>query len=311
MASEVPAPKPSRALLVAELILLVAAGVFALSFHLRSPGFEVDERSYQEVARVLEAEGQGGDAVLLFPWWTERARLFLPERFPIVGYLGSDADDLAAHPRVWVLSQPRLPRADEADFARQFSPGREALGPSRRFGNLALRLYQNGRHVPRVLSAADALSSAQAYLETEDGERLPCAPAGASFLCPNNVRIAREWHEVHFQPRHCIYTQPPGGPTRVVLELVTPPAAALQLEAGLVWDREFHRGPGLTPLHVGVDDASGETLVRLSIPPGLEGLQRAKGPGTSGTLRLWVQSDQRNLREACIDLFAVGSGGDQ
>ena len=35
---------------------------------------------------LLAAERQPGDVVLLAPWWTERARIFVPEGLPVVGY---------------------------------------------------------------------------------------------------------------------------------------------------------------------------------------------------------------------------------
>ena len=70
----------------------------------------VAEIDYQAVAAVLESEGKPGDVVLLHPWWTERARIYVPERVPVVGYQGSESDPLELHPRIWVLSQPRMDR---------------------------------------------------------------------------------------------------------------------------------------------------------------------------------------------------------
>ena len=113
--------------------MVVAAA--CLVFQLRMPSRAVAETDYQAVAAVLEAEGKPGDVVLLHPWWTERARIYLPERIPVVGYQGSDQDPLELHPRVWVLSQPRM----DGVFKTKNAP----VEPAREFGNLHLALYEN------------------------------------------------------------------------------------------------------------------------------------------------------------------------
>src|SRR5882757_9704555 len=104
-----------------EGLALGAVALLCIAFQVRLPSRLPDERDYLEVQKVLEAEAQPGDALLLYPWWTERARLFAPERMTVVGYQGSDADDLEQHARVWVLAQPDLPRASLSDFLQGFS----------------------------------------------------------------------------------------------------------------------------------------------------------------------------------------------
>ncbi len=90
--------------------LLVAVAVLCLAFQLWLPSTHVAEADYQAAAQVLASERQPGDVVLLVPWWTERARIFVPEGLPVVGYQGSDADSLDRYPRIWVLSEPHKPR---------------------------------------------------------------------------------------------------------------------------------------------------------------------------------------------------------
>ncbi len=113
--------------------ILAAVAVGCLAFQLWLPSTHVAEADYAAVAQVLEREAQPGDAVLLAPWWTERARIFVPARVPVTGYQGSDGDDLERAPRVWVLSQPGLPRAGMDAFWAAF----RALGLRDwdRFGN--------------------------------------------------------------------------------------------------------------------------------------------------------------------------------
>ena len=91
-----------------QLLLLVVAGVVALLFHLREPARSPAERDYLDAARYIQENARPGDVVLLFPWWSERARLYVPEEIPVVGHLNSDRDDLMRYPRIWVLAQPEL-----------------------------------------------------------------------------------------------------------------------------------------------------------------------------------------------------------
>src|SRR5205814_26673 len=151
-----------------------------------------------------------GDVVLLFPWWTERARLFMPDGVPVVGYLGSDGDDLTRSPRIWVLAEPRLPKASRSAFDAAFLPNRTRLSDPRTFGNLELTVFANNRYRPALFSAADALAAAHVYLENPQGQRSECQPDASGFSCGADdegqpVRVGVEWHEVKFMPRHCVH----------------------------------------------------------------------------------------------------------
>jgi hypothetical protein len=112
----------------AEGSILVAVAVLAIGFQLWLPTTHVAETDYQAVASVLASEQQPGDVVLLVPWWTERARIFMPDGLPVVGYIGSDSDALERHPRIWVLSEPHLPRAGIGAFEDVFLPQRTEVG---------------------------------------------------------------------------------------------------------------------------------------------------------------------------------------
>ena len=264
---------------MAEALVVVVTAVLCLGFQLRVPATHVEEADYVAVARVLEAESQAGDVVLLFPWWTERARLFMPSNIPVVGYLGSDGDDLIEHARIWVLSEPSLPGTDVAGFKKGFDSDRTEDGPARTFGNLELRRYRNGRARPIVFSAVDAPG------------------------------IRAEWHEVKFSPQRCLRLNPPGGDVQASLDFVgVPQAAALRLEAGYTWDRGAFRSSNLSTAHVGVD-FDGQNAVTIDLPPGREGLVVKNGPGVraGATLHVWTQADNNELRDLCVRVFALGA----
>jgi hypothetical protein len=294
-------------------LLLVALA--CLVFQLRLPGRFASEADYRTVADWLRAEARPGDAVLLFPWWTEKARLYLPPELPVYGYLGSDQDDLSAHPRVWVLGQPELPRADTSGFRSAFLPGRTAVGTPRREGNLELTLYENGRYRPRRFVASEAYAKARVYLESPEGTRRDCPFDGRVHRCPGppHLYVAPEWHEIHYQPRHCLWMHPPGGKERLVAELDgVPGGTELRLEGGIIFEHAVRREPRLSTTHFGVEDAaSREQLLQISQPPGLEGVLKAShtlSPGEPRTVKVWVQADNPDSRQVCLDLFALGDG---
>lgn len=304
-----------RTLALLELGVLVLVAIGCLVFQLRLPGQLPSEDHYRAVADALRAEARPGDAVLLFPWWTERARLYLPPALPLYGYLGSDQDDLGAHPRVWVLAQPGLPRAREADFLAAFQPGRTMEGSPRQVGPLELTLYANGRYQPRRFVASEVPASARVYLESPEGARQDCPFDGRVHRCPGppHLYVAAEWHEIRYEPRHCLWMHAPGGPQRLVAEFQGVPAdTEWRLEAGIVSEFASHQGPRLSTTHVGVEDARGrESLMTLSLPPGREGVQRvarALPPGPARTVRLWVQANNAESRQVCLDLLALGPG---
>ncbi|ATB27836.1 hypothetical protein MEBOL_001281 [Melittangium boletus DSM 14713] len=301
-----------------ELGGLVLVALVCLVFQLRLPSHFPSESDYRTVAGWLSAEARPGDAVLLFPWWTEKARLYLPPELPVYGYLGSDADALGAHPRVWVLGQPGLPRADESGFEAAFLPRRTAVGAPRHAGPLELTLYENGRYRPRSFVASEASARARVYLESPDGTRIDCPFDGRVHRCPGppHLYVAPEWHELFYQPRHCLWMHPPGGPQRLVAEFDgVPGGTELRLEGGIIFEHAAARAPRLSITHLGVDDArSQEPLMSISVPPGLEGVQktsRALPPGEPRTVKVWVQADNPESRQVCLDVLALGSHGER
>ena len=280
-------------------MILFAVAVFCLIFQLWLPTARVAEADYQAVTSVLNAERQQGDVVLLAPWWTERARIYVPEGIPVVGYQGSDADSLERSPRIWVLSEPSLPNAGMHDFEKAFSGARTPLGAERRFGNLALRLYQNGRHRPVVVDAADALAQAQVYLESPDGNRQPCMWTGSAHRCANGKVVGREWHEVHFAPYSCVKMEAPGGATRLVVEFTAPATQTSAMSAGYIWEYGAYLDR-ITPSTVTLE-VNGQAQ-SLDLPVGDELMHRLEGPALpeGARVRIALSSQNPNARVVCV-----------
>lgn len=305
-----------RALPLLGLGVFILVALWCLLFYARLPGRLPTEADYRAIAARLKAEARPGDAVLLFPWWTERARLYVPPELSVYGYFGSDRDDLKAHPRIWVLGQPRLPRSNEDDFLQSFLPGRTLVGSSVQEGNLTLTLYTNGRYRPHHFVASEAYAHARVYLESPNGTRRPCPFDGKAHRCPGapHLYVAPEWHEILYKPRRCLWMHPPGGPERLVAEFDgVPGGTGLRIEGGIIFEH-FFGAPHRSNIHMGVDDAhTGERLLDVVVPQGVPGLQKAERtlpPGEPRTVKLWSQADNPEARQLCLDMFALGPAGE-
>jgi hypothetical protein len=287
---------------------MLAAALYAVVFQFTLPSRLAKDEDYRQVVQVLSQEARPKDVVFLFPWWTERARLFIPEGLPVVGYLHSESDALYEHPRVWVLSQPRLPKNDVSGFEKAFLPGRRQEGAPRAFGGLMLTLYTNGRARPVLFSAVQQVARAEVYLEQPDGARESCPFNGAAHVCPGGAHVAAEWHELFYEPRFCLAMQPPGGGTRLIAQFRDVPASAeLLLEGGVNWEHALARDT--TPLNLGAEDADTRApLLNIQVPLAKEGMQKAAlapAPAVK-SLRLWTQADNAKDRDACLELRAFG-----
>ncbi len=297
----------SKVLGLAEGLAIALVAAACIAFQLWLPSTHVADSDYSALSQVLSAEAKPGDAMLLYPWWTERARLFMPEKVPVVGYFGSDADSLELNPRIWVLSQPRLPRSNIDAFMKLFGPQRSEIGSERTFGNLSLRLFTNGRSRPVRFSANEKLAGARVYLEDRNGARESCEFNGRTHRCPNGAEVLAEWHELKFQPRNCIRFFPPGNGVKLVAEFANVPAASsLTLLGGYIWEHAVHIGPELAQTDLGLE-VNGQTSV-LSLPPGTDGVQRIERQSTpdGAAVRVWVTASNPNDREVCFELYGFG-----
>jgi hypothetical protein len=302
--SDVP-PEERGARLVAGTPALVLAMValLGLGFQLHLPHTLPSDGDDQAVGAALAAEHAPGDVVLLHPWWTERARLFLPASIPVVGYLGDTGDDLIAHPRIWVLADERLPFVPDTDFRARFLPDRTPLGPSRRFGPLTLTPYRNGRARTVRFSAVEELGQAEVTVESPGGASAPCPRSGEAFVCRSG-RAEPAWHEVLYQPVRCLFVIPPGGAARIAVRFPEAPAGTLLLEAGISWEHAWKRERSDVQLTLGGPAG----VLHLRIPQGHEGFVSADAPiPAPGPVTLTVQADDPHEREVCVRLRVLGN----
>ncbi|MGZ3444860.1 MAG: hypothetical protein ACXWLG_04550 [Myxococcaceae bacterium] len=286
-------------------LALVLVALLGLGFQVQLPRAFPSTADYRGVAEALAAARAPGDVVLLHPWWTERARLYLPPDLPVVGYLGDTSDDLLSHPRVWVLANPHLPRTPDADFRRNFLPDRTPAGEPRRFGPLTLTPYRNGRARSIVLSATDAFERLEVSVEGAGSAPVACQRSGARVLCPFDATVEVAWHEVLYQPVRCLFVVPPSGGRTLAIRLPEGPAAdALLLEAGITWEHAWI--PDRADVQVRLDSPAGALHVR--IPGAHEGFVRGEAPSSAtGPWTLRVQTTNPHDRQLCVRLRALGA----
>jgi hypothetical protein len=289
-----------------EGLVVVVVAVVCIAFQLRVASTSPTDADYQAAAAKIEQEFQPGDAVLLAPWFIERARIFVPERVPVIGYYGSDGADLTQHPRVWVLANPSLPGFSFGSFLDAFQPKRTEDGPATTFGGLELRRYRNGRSRPVLFSAAQSLGNARVFLQTGQGEQA-CQFNSRSWRCPNGGEVVEEWRELHFEPHRCLRFYPPGGPVKLVAEFPNVPAASsLQLITGYIWERGAYRNADSTD--VGFEAGGSSEVTRLLA--GVEKVYRIEKTNTpAGPVRVWVQATNPSSREVCFELYGFGPEG--
>ena len=289
----------------APALALVIVALFGLGFQLQLPRAFPSDADYRAVAGALAAARAPGDVVLLHPWWTERARLFLPPELSVVGYLGDTADDSIEHPRVWVLANERLPRTPDADFRHNFLPDRTPAGELRQFGPLTLTSYRNGRARRVPLSLVDALDRLEVSVEGpgEAGAQ-PCRRSGARVQCPFDASVEVAWHEVLYQPVRCLYLLPPSGGRTLSVRLPDAPAAdALLLEAGITWEHAWI--PGRSDVQLRLESPAGTLISK--IPGGHEGFVRAETPAVAaGPWTLRITTANPHDRQTCVRLRALG-----
>ncbi len=287
---------------MAEAAILVMVALYCLWFQLRLPSSHVAESDYVAAAQHIATQKQPGDAVLLAPWWTERARLFVRGDVSVVGHLHSAQDDISDAPRIFVLSQPNLPGANLSAFRRDFLPQRRPLDAAHTFGNLVLQLFENDRFRPKRFDAATALGTASASIQSPDGSTQPCQWQGQGFRCGNGQEITVEWHEVFFAPYRCVRLYPPGGALSAVLEFANVPGInTVELRAAYTWDRgTFKEGVDTTFLEL-TDDTNTRTV---ELRPGQEHFVSTTLTVTPGaTLKVTSRAQSANARDVCVQLF--------
>lgn len=121
------------------LLLLVALGAGALLFDLTLSFRVPSDEDWAEAAAALRARGRSGDAVQIWPWWAERARLFV-DALPVALEEDLGRADYVGVGRLWILSLPRTPYFRPPDDALR-SRGATPESAEQRFGALSLRAW--------------------------------------------------------------------------------------------------------------------------------------------------------------------------
>ena len=130
----------------------------------------------------------------------------------------------------------------------------------------------------------------------------PCTWIGAGFRCATNKVVSAEWHEVHFAPYRCLKMEPPGGASRLVVELTASASESSQVLAGYIWEYGAHHGPGITPSTVTLE-VDGQPR-SLELPVRDELMHRLDGPALpeGARVRLMISAQNPTDRVACVAL---------
>jgi hypothetical protein len=260
---------------------------------------------WRAAAELLEREARAGDAVALSPWWAERARQLLPERFPVLARPSLADDDLVGVERVWLLDQPASPGhrdALRAELERRAAPA----APTGKAGRIELTPFALRSATLPLAFLPDLLATATVAVGT-----LPCRPdAGLTFRCPAPpfVVVATQVRELAFAPRRCIYAHP--SPDRAAPLTVTfgrvPLGRRLRGHTGIAGEAAWW-GEAPVRLAIRVD---GEEVGAFDEPPGQPGwhafeVDTARFGGRPADLSFTVTAADVRARHFCFDAFTL------
>jgi hypothetical protein len=300
--------KRARSLLLrAEAAAVLVAALLSIIFYLRLPSALPSQEDYQAVAARVDSLAGEGDAVLLDPWWAERARLFV-KRLPVLD-LGRkpSREDLAGYRRLFVLSLPELPRSDRAATFRRL----ESLGFSRsaepeQHGSLSITIFENrSRELPSFDFTAQ-VADARVYIRRPDGSEEICPRRGARHPCPRAswIDVGAETKEIAFKPYRCVWAHPAGREPLVVEYSDVLLGKELRVLGGIVGQIAFRTEHyGTTLLDVKID---GAPVGSLTFPPGEPGERRraidtSQLAGTRHTVQLEISASNPDMRHFCFD----------
>lgn len=307
-----PAP-PSLArtlLLRGEAALFLVAALLSLAFYLRLPATLPSEEDYRAAAADLAARSAPGDAVLLDPHWAERARLFV-HGLPVLNLARDPVrEDLRGFGRLFVLSLPDLPRADqEGTFAFLERARFRRLEEPRRFGNLEVTLFENLQPERPSFDFTGEVARAKVYLRRPDGSQELCPRVGNRHPCPRAgwINVGEEIKEIAFKPQRCLWAHPAGSEPLVVEYADAPLGRTLDVTGGIVGQIVFRRESYKTvTLRVKID---GALVAEIEFPPGEPGARRrsidtSAMAGTRRLVQFEVSAPDPNMRHFCFDAGA-------
>jgi hypothetical protein len=256
-----------------EKAALVGGTSFALVYWMRLPYRLPGPEDYQAAQHALLDAARPGDAVAVLPFWADRAKIYL-HGLPVVALPHLAEEDVERYQRLFVLSQPDLPRSSatrelaglERKLARVFGP--------KRYGPLSLSLL---RPRPGREPSLDFTSQIERASVSVGGEA--CTPGSGTFQCPRGPwdQVRSEWHEFDFLPRRCVRAQPTQGDTVSVTFDQVPLRAEIHGAMGLV-GAGGTSGLGRVELSIDLDGAPALALVQTTGDPGFHKFE-ARFPG--------------------------------
>ena len=294
---------PGRAAAVLFAILVAALGLYGLAFQatlrwrLPSPG------DWQAAAAHLAREARAGDAVVLAPWWAERARAALPPALPVLAFPRLAGEDLPGLRRVWLLALPRAP-GGTGGVERDLHGRAVAPGATARFGALALTPLALAEPVLPLAFLPDRLEGASVTW----GEAR-CAPTSGGFRCPGKggPSVLRQVREVEELPRTCLVIEPSPGAAalRIAFDAV-PLGRLLRGHTGIVGEASLG---GEEAVEIGVE-VGGERALALAEPAGAPGWHRFEvgtRPPAGGAARVTFTLSTRDPgpRPLCLDAYTL------
>jgi hypothetical protein len=164
-------------------VAAVALGLlYALIFWARLPSQLPSDQDYAALQATVQQEQKPGDGVAVLPFWADHAKVFL-HGLPVLALPNLDGEpDAERFQRLWVVSQPSLPRSDARDSLEALGRRLDSAGPPRRFGPLELWLFtpKAGRAATWDFVAHSGEAQAQ-----------------------SNGPVQVQWHEFDYLPRRC------------------------------------------------------------------------------------------------------------
>jgi hypothetical protein len=287
----------------AALVVLGALvlGVHGILFHARLPARLPSTEDWSATARFLSGAARPGDAILLAPWWAERARQVLPDGLPVLAFPSLRGEDLVGVERVWLLSLPGAP--GHGSGPRQELTERSATAePPRRFGGIELVLHHLRAPTLPLAFFPDLLATAL----VATGPRRCAADAREVFRCgPGPLGgVASEIREIDALPRRCLRAPPVKGEPLVITFPSIPVGRVLRGHTGIVGEAAL-AGAAPVVLTVRVD---GEEVGRVEEPPARSGwhafeIDTRRLGGRDRTVSFTIAAEDVAERELCFDAY--------
>lgn len=198
------------------LVAALGGGLFGTWFWLardRGPGAD----AFPTATAVVRAGYQPDDLVFLVPSYATRARESLGAEIPALAVRDPLAEDLAVHPRVWVIG---LFGEGVALRERMTAAGLKIIDIREPAPGITVDLYETPTKERVVFAFRDELRRAKVWHE-KNGQRAMCSTwtdkngqngAYGRWACPYDADwfyVSPQWHRMGEELRLCLWAHPP------------------------------------------------------------------------------------------------------